>query len=724
MDAVLRSLHHAGERHQPVTLGFAAFGRQVSLYCTFPATLRRIVLDHLQDAYPDCAFRTQDDDVFAVPDDQVTYSRGLRLSPDVLPIRRSQSFEDSLERSLADPVTGLLSAVRGGEHGPLASRIELHLIPCPARRRLRARRVVERYRGKFAFDRLNDFYLSAATSGSGWLRALSVPLGWTATRGTFGTDVDDGKLTEPLFECRLLLNVVAPQEKRKAARSQLRRMAAAFGPFAHDWPEFVSERGRAAKRGSRRGFLLSAGEIATMFHPPVAKVSVSRMERSGFRELEPPVKLPSKTHDFEVTELGHVRFRGQRKRFGICTDDLLRHMFVCGRTGTGKSTLLKSMILDGLQAGRNVTVIDPHGDLVESILDYVPRHRTNDVVHFSAAERDWPVAFNPLHCPQREQRPLVADGVVTSLKKLYGDSWGPRLEQILRNAVLALLEREDATLLSIRRLLTSKPYRSTIVSRVSDPVVRSFWTDIFAGWGERFQVEAVSPVLNKLDGFLANPIARNITCQARSTIDVRRILDAPKSIFLCNLSKGLVGEQTSNLLGAFLIGAIQTAALSRANVSESERNVAFIFVDEFHSFVSEGNDTFATILSESRKYRVAFAALATQFLEQIPDDTLSAVLGNCGSSVIFRSGVRDADVLAQHLGGDVTPEDIANLPNFTAYAKLLLNGEPTRGAFTMTTMPPKPMASGRREIVRCVSRKRYAHPRKEVEAAHSQWLAT
>ena len=174
--------------------------------------------------------------------------------------------------------------------------------------------------------------------------------------------------------------------------------------------------------------------------------------------------LPSKADDYDVTELGRVKFRGQRQRFGIRTDDLRRHLFVCGRTGTGKSTLLRSMILDGLQSGRNLCVIDPHGDLVESVLDSVPRHRTNDVVHFSAADRDWPVAFNPLHCPNAEQRPLVADGVVTGFKKIYGDSWGPRLEQILRNCVLTLLEQDHATLLSIRRLLTSPSYRSSGVA--------------------------------------------------------------------------------------------------------------------------------------------------------------------------------------------------------------------------------------------------------------------
>ena len=453
---------------------------------------------------------------------------------------------------------------------------------------------------------------------------------------------------------------------------------------------------------------MNAEELATLWHIPVSTAEVAKLSRAGVRELEPPRCLPSKKIDgSDVTELGRVRFRGERRRFGISTDDLRRHLFICGRTGTGKSTLIRSMVGDAMRSEKSVCVIDPHGDLVEAILDDVPKPRTNDVVYFSAADRDCPVAFNPLHCPAVEQRPLVADNIVVSLKKLYGDSWGPRLEQILRNSVLALLGQPDATLLSIQRMLTSKPFRASVVSRISDPVIRSFWMDVFGSWNDRFREEAVSPVLNKLDAFLANPIARAITCQPQSTIHVRPIIDNPKSIFLCNLSKGLVGEQTSNLLGGFLVSAIQSAALSRADIPESDRNDVQVYIDEFHSFVSAGNSSFATILSESRKYRVSFAALATQFLEQIDEATLSAVLGNCGSTIVFRSGVRDSETLAEHLGGKVTTDDIVNLPNFTAYAKLLVAGEPTRSPFLMNTIPVESSVPGRREIVERVSRQKY-----------------
>jgi hypothetical protein len=240
-------------------------------------------------------------------------------------------------------------------------------------------------------------------------------------------------------------------------------------------------------------------------------------------------------------------------------------------------------------------------------------------------------------------------------------------------------------------------------------MVRAFWIDVFERWNERFRNEAVSPVLNKLDGFLSNPIARAITCQRRTTINLRSILDNPRSIFLCNLSKGRVGEETSNLLGAFLIAGLQTAALSRADLPEDQRTDVQVYIDEFHNFVSETNTSFATILSESRKYRVAFAALATQFLDQIDKHTLSAVLGNCGSTISFRCGVHDAEILAEQLGGDITPDDLLNLPNYTAYARLLLAGEPTPGPFTMTTIPPpRPQPHHQSaEVIRLTSRQRY-----------------
>lgn len=712
MESVLRAIHAVCGSREAITIGYEGSKDAVGLFVEFPDSLRASVLEHLQDAFPAC--RIEPAERHSEPNQGDCHVFLFRLHGDFLPLRAYGEFESTFERDIPDPATGLLAAVRSVGETDRRIALETRLRPAKSSRLREADEAIQTARRGFPTATFRTLYIRWRT-GQSWLRRqLARWIGKLSRETASAASVDD-KTSQTLYEAWLSVRVIGGNAED--ALSQSRRILGALNTFATADTSFAMSSHRKSPQ-RKRGVLLSAAEVAHLFHPIRSSVQAAKVSVAGFRELEPPASLPAKDDDPNVTAIGRVRFRGQRRRFGIRADDLRRHVVLCGRTGTGKTTLIRSMALDAIHAGRNVFVIDPHGDLAESILDNVPRHRTNDVCYFNAADREHPVAFNPLHCHRDDDRPLVADGLVSSLKKLYGDSWGPRLEQLLRNSVLALLEHPDTTLLSIRRLLTSKNYRSGIVAEVSDPVVRSFWTDTFAHWTERFQAEAVSPVTNKLDAFLANAIARNITCQPRSMIDIRSILDNPRSIFVCNLSKGLVGEQTSTLLGAFLVAALQNAALSRADLPEEDRSDVQVYIDEFHSFVSDGNDSFATILSESRKYRVAFAALATQFLDQIDERTISAVLGNCGSSIVFRSGVRDSETLSAHLGG-IEPDDIVNLPNFTAYAKLLINGEPTRLPFSMTTQPPL-KSGGRREVVREVSRRKYGRPRQSVEAKLAQ----
>lgn len=701
---MLDALHEANPQQKSLTLEIGSHEGGIAFFAEIPAELKATFLEELQDVYPGTSIEILPS---KREDDRNMIAACLILTPDVFPIRVFSEFEDIKERTRHDALSGILSQLRPA--GSLHAGIRFHIRPAAAKRLRRASLAERELRRAFRFDSIRRLHYALCTSPVFGERVVARLCRLFARRRSQSSGNTGDKLNRHLFETSIFVEVSGGGELSQVHRDRLAEVIGAFGRFtsAQAWfrplPFHQDKQNRTPPTS-----LMSAEELATLWHIPVSTTEVAKLSRAGVRELEPPRWLPSKQTDgYDVTELGRVKFRGERRRFGIRTDDLRRHLFICGRTGTGKSTLIRSMVGDAMRSAKSVIVIDPHGDLVDSILDDVPKHRTNDVILFSAAERDSPVAFNPLHCPIIEQRPLVADGIVVSLKKMYGDSWGPRLEQILRNSVLALLEQKDATLLSIQRLLTAKAYRASIVSRIEDPVIRGFWTDIFGAWNDRFREEAVAPVLNKLDAFLASPVARAITCQSKSTIHIRSILDNPKSIFLCNLSKGLIGEQTSNVLGAFLVSAIQTAALSRADIPEARRNDVQIYIDEFHSFVSTGNSSFATILSESRKYRVSFAALATQFLEQIDEETLAAVMGNCGSTIVFRSGVRDSETLAMHLGGSVSPDDIVNLPNFTAYAKLLLNGEPTRSPFLMTTIPSVSSLLGRREIVERVSRQKY-----------------
>jgi len=327
-----------------------------------------------------------------------------------------------------------------------------------------------------------------------------------------------------------------------------------------------------------------------------------------------------------------------------------------------------------------------------------------------AHDREHPLAFNPLATRFPEQRPLVASGIVSAFKKLYGESWGPRLEHILRNALLALLENPGTSLLSLVRLLSDPRYRNEAVSRLQDPVVRSFWQNEFAKWKPNFRAEAIAPIQNKVGQFLSHPILRPILSQPRNKVDFRRIMDEGQ-ILIVNLSKGRIGEDASTLLGSLLVTGLQLAAMSRADVPEDHRPDFFLYVDEFQNFATE---SFATILSEARKYRLNLT-LANQYLAQMDEQTLEAVFGNVGSLLCFQIGARDAESLAEQLGGDLTPQDLMALPKYTAYIRLLVDGMPSR-PFSMQTLPPRVSRNTTRsETIRKTSRHRYARPIKEVE---------
>ena len=318
--------------------------------------------------------------------------------------------------------------------------------------------------------------------------------------------------------------------------------------------------------------------------------------------------------------------------------------------------------------------IDPHGDLAETILDTVPGHRTNEVVLFDAGDRDYPLSYNVLACKEADQRGLVASAVVSAFKKLYGDSWGPRLEHILRNALLALLEVPGTSLLSLQRLLSDRSIAKTLRDVSMIPVVRTFWEKEFATWKPQYRAEAIAPIQNKIGQFLshADPPGDRRASRA-SSLDLRRVMDDGQ-ILIVNLSKGRIGEDGSTLLGSLLVSGIQLAAMSRADVPEKDRRDFALYVDEFQNFAT---DSFATILSEARKYRLSLM-LANQYLAQMEEATADAVFGNVGSLLVFQVGARDAEPLAEQLGGDVTPQDLMALPSTGPTLRLLIDGMPSR----------------------------------------------
>lgn len=418
----------------------------------------------------------------------------------------------------------------------------------------------------------------------------------------------------------------------------------------------------------------------------------------------------------EITFFAKTNFRNQERVFGIKTDDRRRHMYVIGKTGMGKTNLLENLAIQDIQKGHGIAFIDPHGDTAEKLIKAIPANRLNDVIYFNPADQDFPIAFNVLEKVDNEYRHLVASGLVGVFKKIWADSWGPRLEYILRNAIMALLEYPGSTLLGVTRILVDKNYRDRVVEKVTDPVIKSFWVDEFSKWDARVLQEVISPIQNKVGQFLSSSLIRNIVGQTVSTFDVRTAMDS-KKIIIMNLSKGRVGEDNSALLGAMMITKIQLAAMGRVDIPEETRNDFYLYVDEFQNFATE---SFANILSEARKYHLNLI-LANQYVNQIDERVRDAIFGNAGSIISFRVGAMDAEFLEKEFEPVFTANDIVNLPKFQIYLKLMIDGI-AGDAFSATTLPPIKLedVANEEKIIR-ISRERYSNKKSDVEEKIRRW---
>lgn len=417
-----------------------------------------------------------------------------------------------------------------------------------------------------------------------------------------------------------------------------------------------------------------------------------------------------------ITVFAKTNFRNQERVFGIKADDRRRHMYLLGKTGMGKTNLLENLAIQDIQQGHGICFIDPHGDVALKLIKAIPPERINDVIYFDPADQAFPIAFNVLEQVGADQRSLVASGLVGVFKKIWADSWGPRLEYILRNAILALLEYPGSSLLGVMRILVDKSYRERVIEKVTDPVVKQFWAVEFAGWNERTLQEVISPIQNKVGQFTSNSLIRNIIGQPTSAFDVRDIMDN-KKILIMNLAKGKIGEDSSALLGAMMITKIQLAAMGRADIPEEERKDFYLYVDEFQNFAT---DSFANILSEARKYRLSLI-LANQYIMQLEEKVSDAVFGNCGTIVSFRVGAADAELLEKEFEPVFMMNDLVNLPKYNIYLKLMIDGI-AGDAFSATTLPPILVETpGIDEKVIAVTRERYASSQAEVEEKIRRW---
>ncbi len=527
------------------------------------------------------------------------------------------------------------------------------------------------------------------------------------------------------------IRLLAASTSEQFAQAKLEQVIGAFKQYSSlNLNAFVSKEISNDKEALRlfttRAFvdstmIFNVTEIASLYHFPSETVATPTIAWAGSKKGEPPANLPiiGTVPADELTVFAQTNFRNEIRRFGIKRKDRRLHAYIIGKTGTGKSTFMENMIFDDIREGRGVAVVDPHGELIDHVLDFIPEDRVRDVVYFNPADHDHPIGFNILENDHSnpEMKNVIASGVVGIFKKIFGESWGPRLEYILRNAVLALLEYPNSSLLGVMRILTDNAFRRLVINEVKDPVIRSFFVDEYEKYDPKFRQEAINPIQNKVGQFLSSSTIRNIIGQPRSTINIPEIMDTGK-ILLADLSTGKIGEDNSALLGSMLITKIQLAAMGRTHITEEERRDFYLYVDEFQNFAT---DSFATILSEARKYRLNLV-MTNQYISQMPETVANAVFGNVGTMVAFRVGAADAEHLKQEFEPVFDVNDLVNLPNRQIYLKMAIDGV-TVPAFSASTLPPPEEKAMLHDEVVAASREQYSRSRSEVEDYITDWSA-
>lgn len=460
--------------------------------------------------------------------------------------------------------------------------------------------------------------------------------------------------------------------------------------------------------------IIGTNELSTLYHFPNAD-HVPHVVHILAKKHEPPKDLPTDEDDPGTSMFGITNYHNNFQKFGIMRADRRRHLYAVGKSGTGKTKLLELLIQSDIMAGHGVAVLDPHGDLVDNILRMVPKERIDDVILFDPGDTEFPISFNPLEKVDEKYKMQITIGFIDIFKKLFGNNWSDRLEHVLRYTTLALLDSPNTTILSILKMLSDKNYRQTIVARIQDSVVKNFWVNEFAGWSEKFDSEAITPLLNKVGQLVSTNMIRNIIGQPENSFHIRDIMDN-KKILLMKVSKGLLGEENSALIGSMIVTKIYQAAMSRADMREEERKDFYFYVDEFQNFAT---DTFEEILSEARKYHLCMT-IAHQYIGQLGDTIKKTVFGNVGSIVSFRVGAEDAVILEEEFTPIFGIRDIINLGVREFYTKLSIDGELSEAFSARTIDMVFPKEDNSKKII-AESRKKYCNPKSEVEEILNRW---
>ncbi|MEI6499275.1 MAG: type IV secretion system DNA-binding domain-containing protein [bacterium] len=724
---------YADSAHYQNHLSFEIVAKSnfIQFYIYLPKHLKDFIEGQIYAQYPAVEIKEVDDYSQAVVRSQVSYSISeLALTkPDVYPIRQFTDFE-------VDPLSAITSVMSNlGTN----EQVWFQMIVRPVGDEWQNRgndKISAIRSGKKS--KSGGFFIMIISGIFSFLKDLIVqaiyPTGetqpWFEAKSAgeppkLSGAVEDSlkaieqKITKLGFQTRFRILSIA--NDTLISKDKCRNITAAFKQFnttnlngfkmgevvsndSEEWERFVT------RHFNDDGNILNITELASIFHLPNESVSTPNIVWSGSKKGEPPSDLPLRENTIpeDFTVIGETNFRNVFREFGIKRDDRRRHIYIIGKSGVGKSVLIENMAVNDMLAGRGLIAVDPHGDLIDKLLSCVPDHRIDDVIVFDPSDRNFPIAFNLLDQVDDDFKGIVASGFVGIFKKIFGESWGPRLEHILRNTVLALLDFPNSTMLDIPRMLTNNHFREKVVAKIKDSVIRDFWTNEFAQYDQKFKTEAVAPILNKVGQFLSSDTIRNIVGQPKSRIDIREIMDQ-KKILLVNLSRGKIGEDNSALLGAMVITKIQMAAMSRANVTVDKRPDCYLYVDEFQNFAT---DAFSVILSEARKYNLALT-IAHQYIAQLPDTVRDAVIGNAGTIISFRVGGADTDTVVKEVEPVFDAHDLVNLDKYHIYIKLLIDGV-SSSAFSARTLPPIQALTGNLQRVIDQSHRKYSSLRADV----------
>ena len=716
-----RELRESGGWQEHVSFEIAAVGKLIRFYVWVPKHLQNFVEGQIYAQYPTVQIHEAEDDYTKRHiQHPVVHTAELTLSDnEMLPIKTFQSFE-------VDPLAGITATL--GKLDGTNEEIWIQVL---------ARPIADDWhrRASAYVDRVKGAGVNIDWGMMSYFIRIIEAL-WTPPTGTGGeskpkelsererTRIAEVEKKSTKLGYRVKIRMTYLGDSKVEAKLRMQALVGTFKQFnstnlngfrmtsaSFDREDLVPYTTRLF---IDKGYILNIEELASVYHLPHTSVETPNIVWASTKTAEPPSKLPvligDPAFDEQISAFGLTNFRGINHQFGLYRTDRSRHVYIIGQTGAGKSGLLELFALSDIYHNQGYAIIDPHGDFAVDNLRFIPQSRIKDVVYFNPADTAFPLGFNPMEVLDPNLKNNTSSEIIGVLKRMFGESWGPRLEYILRYTILALLDHPNTTMLDITRMLTDKKFRKEVLESCEDTVVLNFWNIEFASWNDKFQAEAVAPVLNKVGAFTANPIIRNIIGQPKSTFNIRQLMDDGK-ILIVNLSKGLIGEDNAGILGSFIVTKIQLAAMSRSDIPNIEdRRPFYLYVDEFQNFAT---DSFATILSEARKYGLNLT-VANQYIAQMSDTVRDAVFGNVGSMISFRVSADDAPFLGKQFEPQFEPTDLLQMHNRNFIVNMVIRGEKTP-AFSATTLALPTATTDYLDHIIAHSRAQYSRDRADVE---------